>query len=240
LEAEALQAAIAADQIHLYGQRIITPQLPRHRIEILSRVESGGILQPPYLWLPLLAADAELACLFDWAVVRSAFALPLQRHHQLWINFSGGTIAAGFADRLGGLLTKSAIAPRQICVEITEEVALGSMDELAKIRRLGCDLALDDVGSGFSNLSEVAGYPLTWLKVDGPLVATVGSSDRRWHVAHRLIQLGKDLRLGVVCEWVESQAQAEMLLRWGCDGFQGFNVPRVGAGTPVPILELLG
>ena len=223
--------AIAAGRVVLHRQRIVTPHLAAGRFEVLSRlVDESGELVSPAAWLPALECDPELAWEFDLWVLGQALARAPDRGEQVWVNFCGSTVRTGFAEVVAALLVKHGVSPERICVEITEQVALGPgyKAELQTLVELGCDLAIDDVGAGYSNWGSLVELPFTWMKIDGALLA----SPRKLLVAKHLILLAKELRLGVVAEWVESQRQAEWLLRWGCDGFQGFNVPREGAGKP--------
>ncbi|MEM1280343.1 MAG: EAL domain-containing protein, partial [Cyanobacteria bacterium P01_H01_bin.152] len=211
--------AIAAGRLVLYRQGIVTPHLVKRRFEVLTRlVDETGQLVPPNIWLPELERDADLAWEFDLWVLGQTLRRISPHDDQVWVNFCGSTVRAGFAEMVETLLRKYGVEPERLCVEVTEQVALGNgyKAELQKLIDLGCDLAIDDVGAGYSNWGSLVELPYTWMKVDGGLLA----SPRKLLVAKHLILLAKTLRLGVVAEWVETQRQAEWLLRWGCDGFQ--------------------
>lgn len=226
-----VRAALAEGRVQLWRQNIVTPNLSVRRFEVLARLELAGEVLSPAVWMPALETDGELAAEFDLWVLGEALRRSPGRGEQVWVNFCGGTVRRGFAGEVAALLRRYDVPPERLCVEVTEQVGMGGgyKREVRALVELGCDVAVDDCGAGYSNWGSVVRVPFTWLKVDGGLLA----SPRKLLVAKHLVLLGKELRLGVVAEWVETATQASLLLGWGCDGLQGFNVPRVGAGMPV-------
>lgn len=228
-----VRAAIEDDRILLYRQRIITRWGTPKRFEVLARLQdrNGGIILPGQ-WMPPLAKDHELVEALDWHIAELVMNRSPPKGSQAWINFSPLSLRPGFSRRLGILMQQYQVSPEQVCVELNERVKLAGNKELFAIRKLGCDLALDDLGEGRSNWSNIATSPLTWLKIAGSLIAFVGIDRDRSLVTKYLIRLGKELRLGVVAECVETGPQFDRLWKWGVDGMQGFNVPRHGEGIP--------
>ena len=224
-------AALAEGRIKLYRQRIVT-RAGVQRFEVLTRLVKDGEVLSPAVWMPALEGNAGLARTFDlWvleAVVARLAALP--EGEQVWVNVFGWTMRWGFAAQVGALLEKYGVRADRLCIELTESVAAGEgyKEEISRLRLLGCDVAIDDVGAGLSNLGSLVELQISWLKIDGALLG----SPRRLLAAKHLTLLGKELRLGVVAEWVETYAQAMLLWGWGVDGMQGFDVPRRGAGVP--------
>jgi EAL domain-containing protein (putative c-di-GMP-specific phosphodiesterase class I) len=233
LAREQIAIALAEGRVVLYRQDIVTRGGLR-RFEILSRLVQGGEVVAAGLWLPALEGDAELSRTFDLWVLEGVLNHGIERGEQAWVNVAGPTVGPGFAEWIEALLEKHHADPKSLCIEVTEQVQPQLSKELGRLLRMGCDVALDDAGAGYSNWARIADYPLTWLKIDGPLVAEVGVNSRRALVAKHLIRLGKELRLQVVAEWVETAQQVDNLLGWGVDGLQGFNVPKKGAGMPRP------
>lgn len=221
--------ALAEGRVLLYRQRIVT-RWGLQRFEVLARLMVEGQVLNPVVWMPALEGEPDLFREFDLWVLRSVLERGLDSREQVWINVCGHSVTTGFAALVGGLLDKHSLPARQLCVEITESVAMGPgyRQELRNLRALGIDIAIDDLGAGHSNLKSLEALPYNWLKIDGGLLA----SPRKLKVAKHLCLLGKELGMGVVAEWVETQAQALLLWRWGCDGLQGFNVPKVGEGKP--------
>ncbi len=126
---------------------------------------------------------------------------------------------------------------RRLTIEVTES-ALARNLELAgrtarELRALGCRLALDDFGTGYSSLKHLSALPFTDLKVDRSFVnAMTGERDAR-KIVSAVIGLGQSLSLTTIAEGIETEAQAALLQRLGCDLGQGWLL-----GRPVPAEKL--
>lgn len=111
-------------------------------------------------------------------------------------------------------------------LEITEGVLLSGQQNikksLQKIKSLGIKLAMDDFGTGYSSLSYLRNYPFDTLKIDREFIrdVTQDRSDRELTIA--AISMAHSLKLKVVAEGVETQAQLDLLTAQRCDIAQGF------------------
>lgn len=141
--------------------------------------------------------------------------------------------AADFPDRVAGVLRETAMDPAQLQLEITETALAEHPDQftasLHSLRRLGVCLALDDFGTGHSTLAEVQRLPVAVIKIDRVFVAALGDGDGDRAIAENVVSLGRSLGLTTVAEGVETDAQADVLARMGCDRGQGYLY-----GRPVP------
>ncbi|OIN53178.1 EAL domain-containing protein [Pseudomonas costantinii] len=110
--------------------------------------------------------------------------------------------------------------------ELTERGALepGSMhqENLVGIRMLGCQLSIDDFGTGFSNLQRLCQGPFNEIKLDASLVKGVVRDARCRAVIKGVIDLGRSLGVSVVLEGIESEAQRQALIELGGTIGQGF------------------
>lgn len=229
---ERVRRAIAQRQIALFRQQILTRDGIK-RFEVLSRLRGDGAYLPATDWIDPVLADPLLSKQLDLYVAKTVLHQGVDVGQQAWLNVCGHSIDREFVGVLAQLIQASKTPPSRLCFEVTEQAGVICPAELHGLRKLGVDIALDDVGAGYSNWAAISNYPLTWIKIDGTLVASVGSDDRRKAlVAHYLTRLGKALELGVVAEWVETSFQVLELCSWGVDGLQGYNVPRQGEGRP--------
>jgi diguanylate cyclase (GGDEF)-like protein/PAS domain S-box-containing protein len=117
-------------------------------------------------------------------------------------------------------LRESNLPPRALRLELTESmlmdnapVAAGVLDEL---RALGVSLDLDDFGTGYSSLSYLNDFRLDTLKIDRSFLA--GS----WEIVTAIVNLARGLRLTLIAEGVENDAQLEQLRKLGCEYGQGY------------------
>lgn len=111
-------------------------------------------------------------------------------------------------------------------LEITESLLIGNPARTKRILenfgRVGTSLAIDDFGTGYSSLGYLREYPLDKLKIDKIFVDEVLFNPEAADLARTIIAMGRNLRMRVLAEGVESVAQASWLKREGCDDVQGF------------------
>ncbi|WP_375499440.1 EAL domain-containing protein [uncultured Jatrophihabitans sp.] len=130
----------------------------------------------------------------------------------------------------------------QVCVEITENVLLGDVAKfttaLAGLRQLGVRSALDDIGTGFSNLARLRDVPVDAIKVDRTLVTGVANDRRAQAIVLALVRLAHDLGIELIAEGVENDADADALVRLGCLRAQGHGIARpMDVASLVPLLD---
>ena len=122
------------------------------------------------------------------------------------------------------LRAKGDIAAR-LTVEITESAAIHDIDDtrgfVARVKDLGCRIAIDDFGSGYTSFRNLRKLGVDILKIDGAFVQNLMRSDDDRAVVQALVGLAKRLGLKTVAEWVQDEAAAGLLASWGCDYLQG-------------------
>jgi diguanylate cyclase (GGDEF)-like protein len=123
-------------------------------------------------------------------------------------------------------LAESGVPPSRLMLEITEGVLIDNPDEMLKrigdLHRLGVRIALDDFGSGYSNLTYLQRFPLDKLKIDKSFVSVLGTSSNGGVIIQAIVALGRALGLSVLVEGVETEQQRVLLRLAGCDEMQGF------------------
>jgi EAL domain-containing protein (putative c-di-GMP-specific phosphodiesterase class I) len=138
--------------------------------------------------------------------------------------------------RLIGLVNQAlhdtGLPAARVVLEITEGVLIEDPEEakerLSRLRALGCSIALDDFGSGYSSLGYLQRYPINKLKIDKEFVQPLGRSANGGVIIQAIVALGRALGLTVVCEGVETEEQRVLLRLAGCDEMQGFLFARPG------------
>lgn len=123
-------------------------------------------------------------------------------------------------------IAASGIKPSLLDLELTENILLGDVEhvisQLHALRELGVTLSLDDFGTGYSSLSYIRKFPLDRLKIDRSFVQGLASNQSDLAIMRTIIDLGHILRLRVLAEGVETDAQLAVLQGEGCDEVQGF------------------
>jgi diguanylate cyclase (GGDEF)-like protein len=132
-------------------------------------------------------------------------------------------------DRVEDLLERCGLEPARLILEITEgalmkdPIAAGV--GLERLSKLGVRLAVDDFGTGYSSLAYLQQFPIDLLKIDRSFVNDVLTKSGSLLV-QAIVQISHTLGLVPVAEGVESQAQADALVAFGCDLAQGFHLGR--------------
>lgn len=127
-------------------------------------------------------------------------------------------------------LTDTGILPSQLELEVTESLLMDntelSITMLSGLRAMGVKVAVDDFGTGYSSLNYLRRFPIDILKIDKSFVCELTSNADDAAIATAIIALAHSLRLTVIAEGVETEAQLNHLRRQGCDQAQGFFISR--------------
>jgi predicted signal transduction protein with EAL and GGDEF domain len=124
-----------------------------------------------------------------------------------------------------------------LVVEVTESCLMANPVQaravLARLRRLGVAVSIDDFGTGFSSFTHLRDLPVSEIKIDKSFVAGTAGSSPNAAIVKSVIDLGHNLGLAVVAEGVETDDCLSALIVQGCDIVQGYRVAH-----PMPIDEL--
>jgi diguanylate cyclase (GGDEF)-like protein/PAS domain S-box-containing protein len=218
-------------------------------VEALIRWQhpSRGIISPA-VFIPLAEDIGLIGLIGEWvlntacaaAKAWQAAGLPFLR---IAVNVSGRQISNdNVVDMVAAALQRSGLAPQFLEVEVTESVvmkdAARAISTLNALKELGISLAIDDFGTGYSSLSYLKRFPINKLKIDKTFVDGLPNEPDDAAIALAIIAMAHSLRLTVIAEGVETEAQLAFLLARGCDEIQGYFFSK-----PLPeeqFVELLG
>ena len=114
----------------------------------------------------------------------------------------------------------------QVVFEMVESDAFNQPGRLNDIvstyTQMGFGTAIDDFGTGFSSLAMLADFPPDFLKIDMSLIRDIDSKPRRRTIVGHLMALTRDLRIRVIAEGIETEAEYRVLRDLGVELFQGF------------------
>ncbi len=144
---------------------------------------------------------------------------------------------ADFVDRVISALTRTGAQPSRLKLELTESLLVDDVDDVIEkmttLKTLGVTFSLDDFGTGYSSLAYLSRLPLDQLKIDQGFVRDIETSENAVAICAATISLAHSLRLKVVAEGVETQAQLYFLTTvHHCDLIQGYLFSR-----PLPLEE---
>jgi diguanylate cyclase (GGDEF)-like protein len=129
---------------------------------------------------------------------------------------------------LDSLLRTHAGVSERLIVEITESAAIHDVDEtrgfVARVKDLGCRIAIDDFGAGYTSFRNLRKLGVDIVKIDGAFVENLIRSEDDRAFVRTLIDLARRLGLATVAEWVQDEHTAKTLEAWGCEYLQGAHV----------------
>ena len=131
------------------------------------------------------------------------------------------------------LVNKYDIPIELLELEITESMdALGIDEVVAKMKKAGFTMLMDDFGSGYSSLNMLKTTQFDVLKIDRLFLNEFMGSDRGRKIISHTISMSQDIGIGIIAEGVETREQACFLEKCGCDMAQGFYYSK-----PIPVDE---
>jgi EAL domain-containing protein (putative c-di-GMP-specific phosphodiesterase class I) len=178
------------------------------------------------------AEDLGFIGLIDHYVLeKTVHELSVDPEVRLGFNISGLTVCnQEWLRSLVALLHKRPEIARRLVVEITETAAVGDIGDSAyfvdTLRRIGCRVALDDFGAGYTSLRHLEMLPLDIVKIDGSIVRTLTSNRQQRGVLRHLVGLTKNFGFSTVAECIEKAADAVLLRAEGIGYLQGYFVGR--------------
>ena len=126
---------------------------------------------------------------------------------------------------LTGMLRAHAGIAERLIVEITEMTAIHDIDDargfVTRVKDLGCRIAIDDFGAGYTSFRNLRKLGVDIVKIDGAYVQNLSKSEDDRAFVHTLVDLARRLGLKTVAEWVQDETAAKLLQSWGCDYLQG-------------------
>ena len=213
-------------QIDVDGQRITG-------IEALVRWRrSDGVLVPPNDFIAFAEERGLIGAIGRWVLAEAC------RQNKAWqdaglpripiavnvspVQFKTGNLVAD----VERVLRQTGLEGRYLEVELTEGALMSDSvavtGKFATLRGLGVKLSIDDFGTGYSSLGYLKRYQIDKLKIDRTFVRDIETDTDDLAIALAIVQMGRTLKLVVLAEGVENEAQLDMLRAQGCHEFQGF------------------
>ncbi len=227
-----LQQAVERQEFELYAQPEVDAQGRIAGAELLLRWHhpERGLLAPGE-FIEAAERSGRIVAMGDWVLgegfraaaqlASAGLAMPLS------INVSPTQFRqADFVDRVRAHLASTGASPRQIILELTENLLIDDVEQAALRMRdlsaLGLRFSIDDFGTGFSSLAYLKRLPLYQLKIDRSFIQDTPDDANDCAIVKLVISMAASLGLTVVAEGVETREQAAFLRGTGCDLQQGY------------------
>lgn len=227
--ADQIMSAMNNGRVMIHYQPIVCARKETASLyECLIRIaDNDGELIPAYKFIPV-AEELGLVRSLDKRVLELAVAcLDRMPDISLSLNVSGVTTTdVSWVQKAVELLNRNPSAASRLTVEITETVALQDMSELknfvAILREMGCQVAIDDFGAGYTSYRNLKALDVDMVKIDGDFVRNITSSEDNQFYVRALTELAHHFGLKSVAECVETADEAALLREIGVDYLQGY------------------
>ncbi|MEN8131354.1 MAG: EAL domain-containing protein [Pseudomonadota bacterium] len=232
--ANKLRSALANGQLELHFQ-------PQYRLSNSEMVAAEALLRwhhpeqgtiSPAIFIPVAEDIGLMKSLGHWILENTCAHLQQWRSQNLplvpiSINVSARQCRDKWVeDEVLHCLQKYDIDPKYLQLEFTESSLISNSCKaktmLKELKALGISIAIDDFGTGYSSLSYLKQFPIDKLKIDKSFILDIGCDEGDETIVTAIIGLAKNLKLSVLAEGVETEAQLNFLKNLNCDEAQGF------------------
>ena len=237
-----IREAVARDGFVLHYQPVFEMN-GKHLVgfEALARLPApDGALIPPATFIPLAEEMRLIDKIGAWVLheaCRTATSWPDKL--TVAVNLSPAQFASGeIENAVATALKSSGLEPHRLELEITETLLLSNTEAtittLKKLKGMGVSIVMDDFGTGYSSLSYLWKFPFDKIKIDRSFMEGFEKSGRDVEtVVKSIIALGREMKMRVTVEGVETSDQVDFLYDADADQVQGFYF-----GKPVPASEI--
>jgi len=227
--AEQVKAAVREDRLRFAYQPIVDAVTHEPVLYecLMRKIEHDGTVRPAAEFMPAVEQLGLIRVIDRKGLELAVETIQHNPHVSLAINVSG--LTATDRSWLRGLIAllrgKPDVATR-LMVEITETAVLEDIDDCARfvlsLKDLGCRVALDDFGAGYTSIVQLKTLAVDMIKIDGSFVRDLRRSSENLMFVRTIIDLARNLDLKTVAECVETDDVAEILTHEGVDYLQGY------------------
>ena len=232
-----LRKAIDRDELMLvYQPKVSLGVAADHHVEALVRWRHPARgLVPPSEFVPFAEQTGYIRVITQWVIDRAVAQCGAWRRGDLPVNISinlsaRDLIDSELPDRFEERVNHHGCSPAWFSFEITESAILDdpgrAIRNLERLHALGCKLAIDDYGTGYSSLAYLRNLPVQQLKIDKSFVMGLAADRDDEIIVRSTIELGHNMGLLVIAEGVEDEPTFERLRSLGCDMAQGYWLSR--------------
>lgn len=230
---EQVKVALRDGRLQLAFQPIVHADggsIDYHEALVRMRDADGGLV-PAGQFIPVVEQLGLMRAIDRYVLDLAVEELEASADVRLGINISGLTAAdRSWLRALNARLRQRPDLAGRLIVEITETAALHDVEDTARfvqaVRELGCQVAIDDFGAGYTTFRHLKALTVDIVKIDGSFVRGVLDSPQNQLFVRNLLSLAQAFNLRTVAECVESAEEARFLAGEGLDMLQGFHFGR--------------
>lgn len=227
--ADELIAALNERRIRLAYQPVVSAHtgVPIMYESLLRMAQPDGSILPAFSFVPL-AEKLGLIGLLDFRAMELAVeTLRENPDINLSLNVSGRTTGDHmWRETLTSQLQSDRALAERLVIEITETVAMEEIAELddffTSFREMGCKIAIDDFGAGYTSFRNLKSMDVDLVKIDGSYIENIVNNRDNQLFVRTLVELAHNFNLPTIAEWVDSPEEVAMCRDLGVDYLQGF------------------
>ena len=223
-----IKKALENNDIIPYYQAIYNLQTNKiEKYEALMRLNDGGKIMSPFFFLDIAKKSGQYLQLTK-RMIDSSFEYFKDKEFEFSVNFTFEDIANEEVSNYVLEKIKEYDIGRKIVFEIVESEEIDDFELIDgffhKIRDLGCKIAIDDFGSGYSNFEYLIKLDADYIKIDGSLIKDVLISKGNENIISMIISFAKDQGFKTIAEFVSSKEILEKVKYLGVDYVQGYYI----------------
>ncbi len=222
-----LKSAFINDNIEVYFQPLVNNKtLKVDKYECLVRlIDEDGRVVAPYFFLDISKKSNQYTKLTK-IVLEKSFQKFENLPFEFSVNISYEDIEnPDFLDFIKELLKKYNIS-NKVVFEILEDESIKNYNLLIsfvdEVKALGCKVAIDDFGSGYSNFEHLLKMNIDYLKIDASLIKNIATNENSYKITKTIIEFAKNLNLKTIAEFVENEEIFNIVRSLGADYSQGY------------------
>ena len=222
-----LKSAFINDNIEVYFQPLVNNKtLKVDKYECLVRlIDEDGKVVAPYFFLDISKKSNQYTKLTK-IVLEKSFQKFENLPFEFSVNISYEDIEnPDFLDFIKDLLNKYNVTNR-VVFEILEDESIKNYNLLIsfvdEVKALGCKVAIDDFGSGYSNFEHLLKMNIDYLKIDASLIKNIATNENSYKITKTIIEFAKNLNLKTIAEFVENEEIFNIVRNLGADYSQGY------------------
>lgn len=236
-----LREALDRDLFTMRFQPVVhidTGETSHYEVLIRLRMDDGQLIGPD-MFLPAAVRFGLMAEIDAWMITHSIQAQKQYRdkhdHLRLAVNLSANAFENGdLTTFVKSELDRHDVRAQDISFEITENLAVRHLSyveqQLQSLRELGCEVALDDFGKGYSSLGYLQQLSFDYIKIDGSFIRNIVKNPVDRKMVRLIAEIGREAGMRTIAEYVQSGPAFSLLAELGVDYAQGFYV-----GKPVSV-----
>jgi diguanylate cyclase (GGDEF)-like protein len=241
---ERIRHALEHEGFELWGQPIASVdglKVKHHEVLLRMRSSDTGEIVSPGSFIPVAERSGQIVSIDRWVISESLKMMGSwgDSDRRLALNVSGQSLhdeaLTGF---LENALKMSGVSAHRLVIEVTETAAVTDFATarciLQNIRDLGCAIALDDFGVGFSSFYYLDQLPIDYIKIDGSFIRDLPENKRSQMIVKAIVEIAKGFGKQTVAEFVDREPVYDILKEYGVDYIQGYWL-----GKPRPFSESL-